>query len=361
MPTGLLIRDFHKFYREVRYESQGSLRLTETEHSAYLNRLTLEVTHYDAPRSINFKTLPENTHWGYLTTFKGSSVIASQPVKFSKQRVYEAINQGLWQYHQHTESLKLQDGLLSGYANQIVSFLIDDPAIAHFIVTSLELADDYLDAVLEAPLHWILSQFIYSAPPSAPANEFTAFPVVSPFPDVFKFKSDIPLSFLMRLESWYLVNPAVYILSNPTDTSDATEGEDEYPQPIAGDGDGEGQEFPPNSAVPPGSDGRDFGDGPGAQLDSATVYVWNIVVKGIELGGNGQPLSFTHNLQVQSVANGLPFSASANSSERIFHNGESWKGGYSVYDRFGQVVVNMFPNGGFREGSISLTSTVLAQ
>jgi hypothetical protein len=99
------------------------------------------------------------------------------------------------------------------------------------------------------------------------AESYTAFPIASPFPDIAKFKADIPCSFLWRLEAWYLADPAFYEENAPTDSSDATDGESEYPDPDQGDGDGDGDEFPDSDAPGAGRDPRDFFGGslpPGA-------------------------------------------------------------------------------------------------
>lgn len=282
MGTGLGIRDFIKVYREVQYSEQGSIRLTETEHNAYLNRLTLEVTHYDAYRSVNFKTAPDNTHWGYFTAFKGSSVCDSKAVKFAKQRVFECINQGIWNYHQNTESVVINSELQVAVANSIVSKVLDQaipfPGF-ELIIKDVEAFEDNAGPLFK----WLFEIQDENDGTEPPSNKrYTGFPVVSPFPDVFKFKSDIPLSFKFRLESWYLVNPAVYILSNPTDSEDATDDESEYPSPDPGNGSGEGANFPPSSAPAPGSDSRDYAPDDG-QPGTGT---WTFVVSFGDPGNN---------------------------------------------------------------------------
>ena len=282
MPTGLLIRDFVKVYREVRYSNQGSIRLSEIEHNAYLNRLTLEITHFDSYRSINYKTLPDNTHWGYLTSFKGSSVTNNLAVKFAKQRVFEHINQGIWNYHSAEENVRLTKGFSESAANSILESELLEEAQTKAVDFYLELISN-LPEQIEEDLQWILS-FTYRGEGEPPTSnqDYTAFPVASPFPDVFKFLSDIPCSFLFRLESWYLVNPAIYITSNPTDTSDETEDESEYPTPEPGDGSGQGQEFPPAGAPDPGSDPRDFAD----DVGEPGTGVWTFTIGFSDPGNN---------------------------------------------------------------------------
>jgi len=281
MATGLNIRDFTKVYRELRYADSGSIRLTETEHNAYLLRLTIEVTHYDAYRSVNFKTLPENTHWGYCTAFKGSSVVSNTPIKFTKQRVFELINKGIWDYHQATETLQVLTSVVQKFGNLALgelSSLSDGIGVVGIVINLLEGLED----ITEPAVEWLIEQVVPGdITPNNPAQKYTAYPVASPFPDVFKFQTDIPASFLFRLESWYLVNPLVYTVSNPTDTSDETEDEGEYPSPQAGDGDGAGQEFPQESERDPRNDSRDYSNG-----DYGEQGTWTVTLNYFDAGNN---------------------------------------------------------------------------
>lgn len=283
MTNSLIVRDFFKEYREVKYSNSGSIRLTEIEHNAYLNRLTIEVTHYDAPRAINYKTLPENTHWGYMTAFKGSSVMENTPIKFAKQRAYECINQSIWDYHQSTENINLLSSFDLEIAQIVVAKLLDEgvpiPGFEKFLVLN-EAAEDNNLPVLE----WLVGiEDSGSSDFPEETDPYTAYPIASPFPDVFKFKSDIPCAFVFRLESWYLVNPAVYIVANPTDSSDATEGEDEYPTPEPGDGNGDGGEFPPVDLPDGESDPRDYDP-----ANFGDQGVWNVSIRYSD-GGNNPP------------------------------------------------------------------------
>lgn len=282
MPTGLLVRDFVKEYRELRYESQGSIRLSEIEHNAYLNRLTVEITHYDAYRSENYKTLPENTHWGYLTAFKGSSVMNNTPVKFVKQRVFEHINDAIWNYHQATENLDILSSFDLSVATTIIAQLKDESTPIPGFEKFLELNESLEDNTLPF-FQWLVGIADPEGTEFPEDNRnYRAFPVASPYPDVWKFKSDIPVSFLFRLESWYLVPPSVYILDNPTDTSDETEDESEYPEPSPGPGAGGAGSFPPSSAPGEGSDPRDFGDDEGLP----GTGVWTFTISFSDPGNN---------------------------------------------------------------------------
>lgn len=267
MPTGALIRDFFKEYRELRFTTSGSFELSEIEHNAYLQRLTVQIDEIDSQRYLNRKTLPDHSHYGYLTMFKGTAVIERVPVEFPKQRVFERINQGVWNYHQSTE-----DRLIEGAEK---TSLIRKIFPAGFAEDVLDPAFDWLDNQFIWTIDLTLARWfvdfgsgdfdgIGAGDGGESANLYRAYPVASPFPDIFKFKGDIPLSFRFRLESWYLVNPAVYIVDNPTDTDDETEGEDEYPEPEIGDGDGDGDEFPDPDPIPSGRDPRDFPDGAGS-------------------------------------------------------------------------------------------------
>lgn len=264
MSTGLLIRDFTKQYRELRYANSGSIRFSEIEHNAYRLALTLEVTHVDASRYGNKKTLPDNTHYGYCTLFKGSTVADSISIKYPKFRVFDIINPHIWQYHQNTESKVLQTREIAATVEEGISLgFVSDVLSGEFAVGVLSDAAGWFYAQLTGVWEFWAAR-LPGGGESEPLGEgdgYRAFPVASPFPSVIKFKGDIPLSFLWRLEAWYLVNPAVYIVDNPTDTGDGTDGEDEYPEPDQGDGDGDGDEFPDSADPDPDSDPRDFNGG----------------------------------------------------------------------------------------------------
>lgn len=277
MTAGSLIRDFFKEYRELRYRNSGSISLSEIEHNAYRASLTLEITHIDAPRYGSLKTLPENTHYGYVTLFRGSTVTETIPIKYPKFRVFDIRNQGIWNYHQSTESLQLLAGGFQALINEQSSYFVATPGFVSFDTcrTLRFLFPPGADPVADLVLRLTGCDDPFSGDGERDLSAgYRGYPVATPFPDIIKFKADVPISFLWRLETWYLVNPAVYIVDNPTDTGDETEGEDEYPTPEQGDGDGDGDEFPPSDAANPDSDPRDFGGGSGANAPGVTnVFV----------------------------------------------------------------------------------------
>lgn len=359
MANGLNVRDFFKQYREVRYANEGSIRLGEIEHNAYLNRLTLEVTHYDAYRSISYKTNPENTHWGYLTAFKGTAVVQNQPVKFVKQRVYEHINQGMWNFHQSSELMELLSSFTVRAASGVVNELLDQGGPFPGFEKVLDLVETIEDA--ETPFLKHVVNMAVADPEGIPSltEGYTAYPIASPFPDVWKFKGDIPCSFLFRLESWFLVNPLVYIVNSPTDTTDETDGEDEYPQPEQGDGDGDSQEFPDSSPADPNSDPRDGGAKPEPELDPTVGYTWTARVTGTLLGGDAQPGPLVVDVTFTSLGSGFPFTAEAAQSTIIVFQGESWAAGFVVKDRFGQVMGTFSQNVGVRRGPLTINARVV--
>lgn len=357
MPTGLNIRDFTKVYRELRYANEGAIRLSEVEHNAYLNRLTIEITHYDAYRSVNYKSNPETTHWGYCTAFKGSSVISNQPIKFVKQRVFEGINQGIWNYHEATESVKLSVAATESGVNSLIAGGVLGGATGALISLFVE-AVEGLENVAGPALAWLVgSEQAGENEGGGSGNSYTAYPITSPFPDVFKFKSDVPVSFLFRLESWYLVNPSVYAVSNPTDTSDETEGEDEYPEPEAGDGNGDSQDFPESSPNDPENDPRDGGQKPEPPIDPSANYVWSGTFSGVLLGGSGSAENYTASVTFTTTGNQFPFTAKAGASALIVRNGETFYNGLEVYDRFEQLIGTFYQGTGFRDGAHTITVT----
>lgn len=361
MPTGLNIRDFSKVYRELRYANQGSIRLSEIEHNAYLNRLTVEITHYDAYRSINYKTSPDNTHWGYLTSFKGTAVVENLPVKFVKQRVFELVNQGIWEYHQNNENFRLNNAANVAIANEIIAKLLDESIPFPGIQTLLELVEGFEDGA-PSIIKWLFSIDDADDPNGPQQNaRYTAYPISSPFPDVWKFKADIPVSFLFRLESWYLLNPAVYIIANPTDTSDETEAEDEYQEPSPGDGNGDSQDFPPSSPNDPNNDSRDGGQKPAAPIIATAIYNWNGVIFGTALNSSAQQESVAYPFTFQAQGNQSPFTATTTQNVIIVHQGVTYYGGVLLRDRFGQSIGTYFTNTGWVDGSVSVNATVGSQ
>lgn len=338
MATGLLIRDFFKEYRELRYTGSGSIRLTEIEHNAYRNALTLEITHIDAPRYENLKTLPNNSHFGYATFFKGSTVSDSIAIKYPKFRIFDIRNDGVWQYHQHSESMQLLSVVATeaakGAANGVIESLGEVGANVLCFLIRLE---DALPGGLSAP-QWVVDVLgCDPVPPDGAAfgERYRAFPVASPFPDVVKFKADVPVSFLFRLESWYLVNPSVYIVDNPTDTGDATEGEDEYPDPDSGDGDGDGSEFPVPDLPDGDNDPRDYGGGqtlpPGVEIEFTVAPILN----GQTCENFPESIS---NFRADSDTRGFQFPLElVPSSNTIFVCGQSRPQGFVIRDAKGDI------------------------
>jgi hypothetical protein len=317
MPTGALIRDFHKEYRELRFTTSGSFELSEIEHNAYLQRLTVQIDEIDSQRYLNRKTLPDHSHYGYLTMFKGTSVIERLPVEFPKQRVFERINQGLWDYHQQTESLVMTITALSKTMQSVANAIIER-ADEGWGTADICKLNRFLDT-FEDPLD-PLAFFIIGCSDDLPSvqtrdvSEYRGFPVASPFPDIFKFKGDIPLSFRFRLESWYLVNPVIYIVDNPTDTSDETEGENEYPEPEIGDGDGEGNEFPDPDPRQSGRDPRDYGEtGVDPTIQVQIRYLVRAYQAGcVEFEGEGQVILPYEGSLAYSLSEELPFPPGSN-------------------------------------------------
>ena len=354
VPTGLLIRDFFKQYRELRYSSQGSIDFSEIEVNAYRMSLTLEVTHMDGPRYGNLKSLPENTHYGYVTTFRGSTVEKLIPIKFAKQRVFDIINQGIWNYHHGTEAVSLdksfsegsanavlQSGLLSDAGNKVVSFFIE--------------ARDFVEGEIESAFAWLFGYNYGSGTPGGPGADvqnYRALPIASPFPTVCKFKADVPLSFLWRLELWYLVDPAVYIVDNPTDSGDETDGEDEYPTP-----DSEGP-VPPSSLPGVGLDPRDFSAGPGGNLDPNTAYLWHGTGSAQILGSNTQTVSSPVGVDFTYQANGAPFTVRNGPTVLNTQTATTYYSGLIVVDRFGQTVFSKYQGVGFTAQTIAMNFTV---
>jgi hypothetical protein len=230
--------------------------------------------------------------------FKGTTVTDTVSIKYPKFRVFDIRNQAIWNYHQSTENLQLLAGGFQQLINEQSSYFVATPGFVSFdTCKTLRFlfppgADPVADLVLrladcEAPLGGDGERGL--------SDGYRAFPIASPFPDVVKFKSDIPLSFLWRLEMWYLVNPAVYIADNPTDTDDQTEDEDEYPEPEKGDGDGDGDEFPDSDAPDPDSDPRDNNGGEEEEYPPGTTVTIAVKHNCFRAGCvRGQPYTSHH-------------------------------------------------------------------
>lgn len=335
MANGLLVRDFFKEYRELRYTSQGSIEFTDIEKNAYRLALTLEVTHLDAPRYSNLKTLPENTHFGYCTLFRGSTVTELIPVKYPKFRIFDIINQGIWNYHQGTESLQLLAASLQATnettGNAILDAILgEDGARLCLLIRLLALIPG------EQPSTFLLRVLDCDEPQGdnggVMSEDYRGFPVASPFPDIAKFKADVPCSFLWRLESWYLVNPAVYIVDSPTDDGDETEGESEYPEPEQGDGDGDGNEFPIPSPKDPDRDPRDYGDSneqpPFVGGQCAVMY--DVLISYSDIF-NGTPRRFDRTLRVVGPVGGLSRFSDTDGELSLFAGSQKHRTGLVSY------------------------------
>ena len=277
MATGLLIRDFFKEYRELRYSGSGAIGFSDIEKNAYRLSLTLEITHLDAPRYSNLKTLPENSHFGYCTLFRGSTVTETIPIKYPKFRVFDIINQGIWEHHQATESQQLGASVTQLTIEENGRNLLDLLGEGVYSAIRLFVLLGASGGGVDPGEEWVLEAFPSGEQPETYSEfnkAYRGFPVASPFPDLAKFKADVPCSFLWRLESWYLVNPAIYVVDSPTDSGDETEGESEYPEPEPGDGDGDGSEFPDSDFPDSDRDPKDFTGGQSLPIPpGATITV----------------------------------------------------------------------------------------
>lgn len=364
MATGALIRDFEKDYRELRYSNSGSITLSEVEHNAYRAALTLEITHVDAPRYGSRKTLPDNTHYGYVTLFRGSTVTDTVAIKYPKFRVFDIRNQGIWNYHQSTESVQVGAGVSVTAANASSSGILDRLGNLVTGTVCFLIGIDYA-AGGGGPVSDFVLDFFDCDEPDGETREiskrYRAFPIATPFPDIAKFKADIPCSFLWRLELWYLVNPAVYIVDSPTDTGDETEDEDEYPEPEQGDGDGDGDEFPDSDPVPPDSDPRDFPPGeigPPTNPDGTVTYT--VTVTALALDSNSREVNFTTSVTANLFPNGAPFVAvTAGRPVIVRLGGKSYFNGLTIKDRFGNTVITPFaPGVGYVAGEYPVVLSV---
>jgi hypothetical protein len=245
-------REFFKQSRRENFDDQGSLRLTEIEQNAYRNIVTFEAVELMAPRYANFKTLPENTHYGYVTHFEGDSVTKVEGVKFPLYRLSDTRNEMLWHFYQLQEMLNLIQGFNESIANAVVEELKDSaPNLIQFVLELTEPGSGPADRVWE----WLIS--LVDDPSNPPPSEpFIPLPIDSPHPTVIKFSSDVPMRFSLRLDSWFLANPVVYVVGSVVDSEEPTEGEGEYPDngdtnnPAGGTHGDNAQSLPPADSDP---------------------------------------------------------------------------------------------------------------
>lgn len=272
----LSVRDLFKQERELRFTNSGSIRLSEIEHNAYALRLTIEITDVVGTNYKNSKYLPDQYHYGYVTALKGSSVVFGLPVGYTRERVYDHINDGIWHWHQNAENRSLDDNILSLMLYRyIAAEIYEDAPFFLRMIWVLPFNEEERENYLEAQLEEIFGESLPNIEGSLVDNQngYAPFPIVSPYPDVFKFKADRPTSFLFRLETFYLVNPAYYITTSPTDTSDTTEDEDEYPEPNSLPP-GAVPDFPTPNGADPSSDPRDYGGESGEFPPGTTMRVY---------------------------------------------------------------------------------------
>lgn len=290
------IRKFYKTVRAVAFDTQGSIRLTSIEQAAYRSALTIEILGYRGQRYVGYKSLPEDTHWGYCTLFDGASVREKVAVKFSRQRLFEVVNTDVWLYYQHTELVNLLGVVMAKVGERTAELSSSESLPELFGRVTWQIVTEIGETALEI-LGYSGDVTPGALEPGEAEVQYKAFPIAPKMPSLVKFLGDLPCDFRFTLESWYLKNPVILITDNPIDTGDETDGENEYPQPQAGDVTGE-------SEPDPNSDSRDFipvGDenSPGGSQVRVTVRAYG----NPEIPG-GDPVTYTSVIVVSGDARG---------------------------------------------------------
>lgn len=282
-------REFFKQSRRENFDDSGSIRLTEVEQNAYRTVVTFEAVDLDGGRYFNTKTLPDNTHYGYATVFEGDSVVREVGVKYPLCRLSDTRNELLWHRYTTEELVDFIVQTSEATANATIEALSEaTPDILEFAIQLFNPTSETGDRVYE----WLLS-LVSQPDDSQPPEQFTALPVDTPHPTVIKFKADLPMRFSLRLDSWFLANPVVYIFGSDVDSGEPTEGEGEYPDGgDTGNPDGGSYGDGGESELPTDSDPRDK-DG-SVVVAGLTV---NARISGRFVGADCQPFDFSRNYQ----------------------------------------------------------------
>jgi hypothetical protein len=248
-------REFFKESRRLNFDDSGSLRLSNIEQEAYRNIVTFEAVDIQGFRYRSFKYLPSQTFLGYATVFEGASVTRAIQLGWNLQRLSDTRNTGLWNRYAVKELAELVIGTSEATANAVIQELsAATPDLIEFVIQLFEPTS----AAGDAFYGWLLS--LVSDPSTVPdAQEYRPLPIDTPHPTAIKVLTDVPCRFSLRLDSWYLVNPATFIVGGEVDSSEATDGEDQYGGGPDGTGNDDGGNYGDGneSSLDPNSDGRD--------------------------------------------------------------------------------------------------------
>lgn len=343
-------REFFKQSRRENFDDSGSIRLTEVEQNAYRNVITFEAVDLAAPRYFNFKTLPENTHYGYATYFEGDSVTKVEPIKFPLYRLSDSRNEMLWHFYQTQEVVNLIQGFNEAIANAVVEQLKDTaPNLIRFLIELTEPTTGPADRIWE----WVISLVSDDTQPP-PAEPFIPLPIDTPHPTVIKFKADVPMRFSLRLDSWFLANPVVYIVGSVVDTDEPTEDEGEYPdRDGTGNPDGGTYGDGSESPLPLDSDPRDTPEG-SFEFEPGVAYSTEYRVSGTVLGNQGDDEPYTNVLTIAQI---LPSGATVDASDSFLvnENGKTYYSGLVIRNSVGLDQTRIFVGVGFPKGGHTLT------
>jgi len=266
-------REFFKESRLLRFDDSGSIRLSEIEQNAYRNVITFEAVDVVGFRYYNYKFNPAQSFYGNCTVFEGATASRTIPLHFIRQRLTDTRNEMLWHRYTTTEVVQF----LESYSELTASESSSGGAV-EYLKEYVETLSDPIASAWE----WVISKVIGDGSGQTD-DEYIPLPVDTPHPTVVKIKCDVPCRFLLHLDSWYLVNPVVYIVGSAVDSDEPQDDGSEFPDGGGTDNPdggafGDGNESP----LDPGSDARDKGEDAG-WASGATVNFQ--VTTSVHLGG----------------------------------------------------------------------------
>lgn len=218
---------------EKSYRKIGSYRFTSEQRASEILNLDIEIDSYSHERYENKKSNPDYSFYGYATIFHGSTVYKKIAIEFPKQRIVYANNQ----------HVTLSSFILSSHYSTLTSLItignlgFDPPAYFEFF------AD-----LFDIPYPGMFDENCQPKP----------FDLLGHRETVVKFESFGESQFTFRC-SWMM--PIIFgDVPLAVISDDATDGEEEYPDPPRNDPSDPYAGNPDPSDEDPDSDPRDFED-----------------------------------------------------------------------------------------------------
>jgi hypothetical protein len=218
---------------ESSYRKIGSYRFSSEQRASEILCLDVEIDSYSHEKYENKKSNPDYSFYGYATIFHGSTVYKKIPLEFAKQRVVFANNQ----------HITLTSFILSSHYSTLTSLL----TISNLGFDLPQALQSFAD-LFNVPYPGMFDENCSPKPFDLLGHRETVVKVETYGQSQFSFKcswmmpiifGDVPLAVI---------------------SDDATDGEEEYPDPPKNPSDSpyEGNDLP--SPQDPDSDPRDFDD-----------------------------------------------------------------------------------------------------